>query len=124
MKPRVRPSRSKPHKPDGTPASRIYLAPDDFATIYDVAPLYAAGINGTGQKIAIAGQIQVDLSDIEQFRSQFNLPANDPQMLLVPGRQIRGQRRRRAIWRNRIWIWNGPARWRATRPSSLFIPTT
>ena len=47
--------------------------------------MYAAGINGTGQKIAIAGQIEVNLSDIEQFRSKFNLPANDPQTLLVPG---------------------------------------
>ncbi|HXA67698.1 MAG TPA: protease pro-enzyme activation domain-containing protein [Bryobacteraceae bacterium] len=62
-----------------------YLAPDDLATIYDITPLYAAGINGAGQKIAIAGQIEVNLSDIEQFRSIFNLPANDPQTLLVPG---------------------------------------
>jgi uncharacterized protein (TIGR03437 family) len=84
MKPRVRSSLSKRHYSAG-PGQPNYLAPDDFAAIYDVAPLYAAGINGTGQKIAIAGQIQVDLSDIEQFRSQFNLPANAPQMLLVPG---------------------------------------
>jgi uncharacterized protein (TIGR03437 family) len=61
------------------------VAPDDFATIYDVTPLYSAGINGSGQKIAIAGQIEVNLSDIEQFRSMFHLPANDPQPILVPG---------------------------------------
>jgi uncharacterized protein (TIGR03437 family) len=66
------------------------LAPDDFATIYDVTPLYSAGINGAGQKIAIAGQIEVNLSDIEQFRSMFNLPANDPETLLVPGSQSPG----------------------------------
>ena len=83
MKPRARASSFKPHNTAGPGTN--YLAPDDFATIYDVAPLYAAGINGAGQKIAIAGQIQVDLSDIQQFRSQFNLPASDPQMLLVPG---------------------------------------
>ncbi len=51
-----------------------------------MTPLYNAGINGTGQKIAIAGQIEVNLSDIEAFRSQFNLPANDPQPVLVGSR--------------------------------------
>ena len=61
-----------------------YLAPDDFATIYDVQPLYNSGIDGTGQKIAVVGQTQVNLSDIEQFRSYFNLSVNDPQVVLVP----------------------------------------
>jgi uncharacterized protein (TIGR03437 family) len=84
MKPRLRAPLAKPAYTTG-PGQTHYLAPGDFATIYDVAPLYAAGINGSGQKIAIAGQIEIDLSDIEQFRSQFNLPANDPQTLLVPG---------------------------------------
>jgi uncharacterized protein (TIGR03437 family) len=31
------------------------LAPDDFATIYDVTPMYSAGINGSGQSIAVMG---------------------------------------------------------------------
>jgi uncharacterized protein (TIGR03437 family) len=62
-----------------------YLAPNDFATIYDVTPLYAASINGSGQKLVVAGQTQINLSDIEQFRNNFSLPANDPQTLLVPG---------------------------------------
>jgi uncharacterized protein (TIGR03437 family) len=62
-----------------------YLAPDDIATIYDIAPLFSAGINGSGQTLVIAGQTQVNLSDIETFRSSYNLPANDPQLLLVPG---------------------------------------
>ncbi len=89
MKPRLRPApanKTSAARPRYTDSQGYHeIAPDDFATIYDVAPLYAAGINGTGQKIAVAGQIEVNLSDIEQFRSQFNLPANDPQMLLVPG---------------------------------------
>jgi uncharacterized protein (TIGR03437 family) len=84
LKPRLRASLAKPDYTSGR-GQTYYVAPGDFATIYDVAPLYAAGINGTGQKIAIAGQIEVTLSDIEQFRSMFNLPANDPQTLLVPG---------------------------------------
>jgi uncharacterized protein (TIGR03437 family) len=62
-----------------------YLAPNDFATIYDVTPLYAANITGSGQKLVVAGQTQITLSDIEQFRTNFGLPANDPQTVLVPG---------------------------------------
>lgn len=65
--------------------STHYLAPNDFATIYDVTPLYNANINGSGQKLVVAGQTQVALSDIETFRSNFGLPANDPTPLLVPG---------------------------------------
>lgn len=62
-----------------------YLAPDDFATIYNVTPLYKAGITGTGQKLVVAGQTQINLSDIQAFRAEYGLPANDPQVLLVPG---------------------------------------
>ena len=62
-----------------------YLAPNDLAAIYNMTPLYAAGIDGTGQSLVIAGQTRINLSDIQQFRSYFNLPAKDPQILLVPG---------------------------------------
>jgi subtilase family serine protease len=69
--------------PDFTTSSGVhYLAPDDIATIYDIAPLYTAGFNGTGQKLAIAGQTDINLSDIRAFRAQFNLAANDPQLVL------------------------------------------
>jgi uncharacterized protein (TIGR03437 family) len=67
-----------------------YLAPNDVATIYDVTPLYSAGINGSGQKLVIAGQTQINISDIQKFRSSFNLPANDPKIMLVPGSQDPG----------------------------------
>ena len=56
-----------------------------MSTIFDVAPLYNSGITGKGQKIAVVGQTQIDLSDIQAFRTFFNLPANDPTVLLVPG---------------------------------------
>ena len=90
MKPRLRPSlrtpnSAKPAFTDSGQGNAHFIAPGDFATIYDVAPLYAAGIDGSGQKIAIAGQIEVNLSDIEQFRSSYDLPANDPHTVLVPG---------------------------------------
>jgi uncharacterized protein (TIGR03437 family) len=62
-----------------------YLAPDDIAAVYNIKPLYDAGINGTGQKIVVVGQTQIDVADIQQFRTYFNLPASDPQVILVPG---------------------------------------
>ena len=62
-----------------------YLSPDDVATIYNVAPLYANGTDGTGQKLVVAGQTQINLSDIQLFRSKFGLSPNDPQTVLVPG---------------------------------------
>jgi uncharacterized protein (TIGR03437 family) len=78
--------RMKPRaKPKYTSKGTHNIAPDDLATIYDIAPLYTAAINGTGQKIAIAGQTEVNLSDIQTFRSTYNLPANNPQTVLVPG---------------------------------------
>ncbi len=60
-----------------------FLSPADFATIYDIAPLYTAGFDGTGQKLVIAGQTDVNLADIRSFRQNFNLPARDPVTVLV-----------------------------------------
>jgi len=62
-----------------------YLTPADFATIYDLGPLYAAGFDGAGQKIAVMGQTDIQLSDIRAFRSASGLPANDSQVVFVPG---------------------------------------
>jgi uncharacterized protein (TIGR03437 family) len=61
-----------------------YISPGDLATIYNIAPLLTSGFTGAGQKLVIAGQSQIVLSDIEQFRSTFGLSSNDPQILLVP----------------------------------------
>ncbi len=58
------------------------LGPSDFATIYNVLPLWNAGIDGTGQTIAIVGQTNIHLTDVENFRSLFGLPANDPTIIL------------------------------------------
>lgn len=55
-----------------------WLAPYDFATIYNETPLWNAGINGTGVTIAIVGETDIQLSDVQAFRSMFGLPANDP----------------------------------------------
>ena len=61
-----------------------YLAPGDLATIYNISPILNSGIDGTGQKIVIAGQTAIDLTDIQQFRAMHGLGARDPKVLLVP----------------------------------------
>jgi hypothetical protein len=58
------------------------LGPTDFATIYNVLPLWNAGIDGTGQTIAIVGQSNIHVSDVENFRTLFGLSKNDPQVIL------------------------------------------
>ena len=70
----------------GQPVTCYGLGPYDFATIYNVLPLWngspAPVIDGTGQTIAIIGETDVDMKDIENFRSLFGLPANDPVVIL------------------------------------------
>jgi hypothetical protein len=55
-----------------------YLAPGDYAKIYNTEPLLKAGINGTGASIAIVARTNINLSDVQTFRQMFLLPANDP----------------------------------------------
>jgi len=57
-----------------------FLAPGDFSIIYNVFPLYnqAPAIDGTGQAIAIVGRTDINLADVQYFRSFFGLPPNDP----------------------------------------------
>ena len=55
-----------------------YVGPWDFATIYNTFPLLNAGITGAGSSIAIVGRSDILLSDVQAYRSMFNLPVNDP----------------------------------------------
>jgi|HubBroStandDraft_6_1064221.scaffolds.fasta_scaffold00030_53 subtilase family serine protease len=63
----------RPEYYDGSFVFPNFLAPGDIATIYDLNPLYTASIDGTGQKLAIAGQTDIFLADINDFRSGFGL---------------------------------------------------
>ena len=114
LKPRLRRS-AQPH--DTINGGEHYLGPTDIATIYDITPLYNAGINGTGQKLAVAGQTDINMSDIENSAATIGLPANDPTVLLVPGSPDPGLAQRRS-GRKPISIWNSPGQWRGTPPSS------
>jgi len=58
------------------------VTPYDFATIYNVLPLWNAGIDGTGQTIAISGVSDIKQSDIDTFRSTFGLPASTVQQVI------------------------------------------
>jgi len=68
--------------PEYTTGTAHYLAPGDFATIYDVAPLYTGGVDGSGQNIAIVGRSNINVSDVQTFRSMFGLPSNNPAVLV------------------------------------------
>ena len=65
-----------------TTGAAHYLSPSDFATIYDVAPLYSAGTAGTSQAIAVIGRSNVAMQDIRTFRATFGLPASDPAIIV------------------------------------------
>jgi subtilase family serine protease len=67
----------------GTANPYEYLvAPEDFATQYDLAPLYQAGVNGTGQTIGIINESNIDISLVNTYRQLFNLPGNPPQVVI------------------------------------------
>ena len=70
----------------GTEGSDCYaLGPYDFATIYNVLPLWNAGINGSGQTIAIVSDSDINPADFTSFRSLFGLPAGTLNRIYGPG---------------------------------------
>lgn len=62
-------------KPGGT-EDFYALAPGDFATIYNSKGLISGGNDGTGQSIAIVGETNISVADVQAFRTMFGLPAN------------------------------------------------
>jgi subtilase family serine protease len=78
------------------------VTPYDFATIYNLKPLWDAGIDGTGQQIAILAESDITPSDVDQFRSAFGLPAKKLNVIHNRlARPDRGLDRRGVGWRNR-----------------------
>lgn len=61
-----------------------FIAPADFATIYDVNPVYQQGINGSGQTIAIIGRARIYLPDVENFQRLTGLATKDPVTIIPP----------------------------------------
>jgi subtilase family serine protease len=61
-----------------------FLAPGDFAIIYDLNPLYNSGYTGSGKTIVVAGQSAIETSDITNFQSAAGLTQKAPTITLVP----------------------------------------
>lgn len=59
-----------------------YMSPGDFAAIYNLAPLYNSGIDGTGQSIAIVGRTHPSSANWDTFRSKMGLSANSVQVIV------------------------------------------
>jgi subtilase family serine protease len=78
----VNPQFTYPGNCSGNGTNCFALGPTDFATIYNVLPLWTGAgtpggkkIDGTGVTIAVVGQSDINLTDFTDFRSIFGLPA-------------------------------------------------
>ena len=60
-----------------------YVAPGDLSTIFNAGPLTAKGIDGTGVTISVLARSNIQLADVEAYRSLFGLPKNDPNIIVV-----------------------------------------
>ena len=60
------------------------VGPDDFATIYNLKPLYANQILGTGVAIAIASQSDIDTTTPPAYWSAFGVTVAHPVSYLTP----------------------------------------
>ena len=113
----------KSAKPNFTSAisGNTFVAPGDFATIYDVQSLYNAGIDGTGQSIAVMGQ--TDLYQQRQRHHRFpQLPRGcrqiSPTIILIPGATDPGVTSQ-GISTKPAWTSSGRAPWPGTPQSSM-----
>ncbi|MGH9615472.1 MAG: S53 family peptidase, partial [Acidobacteriaceae bacterium] len=69
--------------PYGTANPYAYtVTPEDFATQYDLAPLYQAGTNGAGETIGIINESNIDLSLVEDYQSLFGVAGTTPQVVI------------------------------------------
>lgn len=72
---------------DSTPAysagSTHNLFPADFAAIYNLNPLFSAGTSGAGVAIAIVGRSNINIGDVEAFRTIAGMPVNKPDVIVA-----------------------------------------
>lgn len=71
------------------------LAPGDFGVIYNVNPVYSAGINGSGITIGVVARSQILFSDFTDFLNLLHLTGtvNTPQVVVNgpdPGDELNG----------------------------------
>jgi uncharacterized membrane protein len=71
-----------------TGGGKFAIGPTDFATIYNVLPLWntTPAVDGSGQTIAVIGVSNINLQDVQDFRTVFGLPtggaANTPVVVI------------------------------------------
>lgn len=58
------------------------LSPADYAVIYNINPVYQAGINGAGATIGVIARSNIRLQDVIDFRRNFGLSNNAPQIIV------------------------------------------
>ena len=69
--------------PYGTANLYAYpVTPEDFATQYDLAPLYQAGVTGAGQTIGIINESNIDLGLVQAYQSLFGVAGAPPQVVI------------------------------------------
>jgi subtilase family serine protease len=69
-------------------ASSAYT-PSQIATAYDFTPLYKAGIDGTGQKVALLELDAPSTSDLTQFDQAYSLPSAKIKQYYVGGKKFK-----------------------------------
>ncbi|MEW6735106.1 MAG: S53 family peptidase [Acidobacteriota bacterium] len=60
--------------PNFRSGGRVAVGPQDLYLAYNLNPLFADGIDGTGQTIGIVARSDFQMSDVEKFRETFKLP--------------------------------------------------
>jgi len=61
------------------------VSPEDFATQYNLTPLYQSGVRGSGQTIGIIGGSNIDLTVTNAYRQLFHLSGSGPQIVIDGG---------------------------------------
>jgi hypothetical protein len=110
--------------PGGVLGNMYAVAPEDFATQYDVTPLYNAAkpLNGSGQTIAIINESNININFVNNFRTLFGC------RLRPPGDHRRQRSRASMATITRMvrtapppkltWTWSGPGQWLPAPPST------
>jgi pseudomonalisin len=63
---------------------RNYITPNDFATIYNLVPVSASGINGAGRVIDVIAEALIDPADVPAFNTVTQSAAPLPSVIVPP----------------------------------------
>lgn len=75
--------------PNGDPyAQGDLIGPPDFATEYNVNPVFLNGINGAGVTIAIPGMAAISPADVTAFWTRYGIPSSNRLTITVNGAPV------------------------------------